>query len=43
MSWFVLFLENLEHLLAAAGQTELAGQVCHIAVALGMYGPCLPN
>jgi len=43
MIWLILFLEHLEVLLVSIGQTQLAGQVCHLAVALGMFGPCLPG
>lgn len=42
MIWLVLILENLEHLAAALGRPDLAGAACHLAVALGMIGPCQP-
>ncbi len=44
MWWLIVwFLERLEAAAAAAGLTQLAGEVCHVATALGMVGPCLPS
>ncbi len=40
--WLVLFLEHMEAVAAALGLTDLAGQLCRIAVAFGMIGPCQP-
>lgn len=42
MGWLILLLILLEEWAAASGLTALAGDVCHAAVDLGMYGPCLP-
>ena len=36
----VVMLEWLEAALAAHGQLHLAGEVCRMAVSLGMFGPC---
>jgi hypothetical protein len=43
VAWIVLMLERFEALAASLGQMELAGQICHVAAAFGMVGPCLPG
>jgi hypothetical protein len=42
MIWLILILEQLEHLAALAGLTDVAAAACHLAVAFGMFGPCQP-
>ncbi len=40
--WLLFVLERLEAMFALIGRPDLAGQVCHLAVSLGMIGPCQP-
>jgi hypothetical protein len=37
----IVFLERLEYLAALAHRPDIAGAICHLAVSLGMFGPCL--
>lgn len=38
----ILILEWVERLAAELGLVDVAGQACHLAVTLGMFGPCQP-
>jgi hypothetical protein len=42
MSWLLPFIEWLEGFFAALGLPHLAAAACHLAVQLGMLGPCMP-
>jgi hypothetical protein len=39
-NWLVVLFEWLEGLLASLGLPHLAAIACHVAVAVGMIGPC---